>query len=122
VLERWNKTTNVWSAEETVPLSQGVTFSFGSIASPPPNTQATITFSPACRVGIDAASAEIANTACIVFNSRGLPVNGAGIQFGGHALYLTDGVSVAAATVTATPRIRRWSTSALGTPNWKEQQ
>jgi len=57
VLERWDKTANVWTAEETVPLSQGVTFSFGTIATPPPNTQAAIGFSPACRAGIDAASA-----------------------------------------------------------------
>ena len=104
-------------------LSPGVTFSFGTLATPPPNTQATIVFSPACRVGLTAASATIANTACIVFNSRGLPVDGAGVTFGGHAVYLTDGVSVAATTVTATPRIRRWSTSAHGaTPQWKEQQ
>jgi prepilin-type N-terminal cleavage/methylation domain-containing protein len=123
VLERWDKTTNVWIGEETVPLSSGVTFSFGTVATPPPNTQAAIGFSPACRVGIDAASATIANTACIVFNSRGLPVDGAGTQFGGHALYLTDGGSVAGTTVTATPRIRRWSTGAnLSTPQWTEQQ
>ncbi len=122
VLERWNKTTGVWIAEETVALSRGVTFSFGTVAAAPPNTQATIGFSPACRVGIDAASPAIANTHCIVFNSRGLPVDGAGAQFGGHALYLTDGGSVSATTVTATPRIRRWSTGAYGTPQWQEQQ
>jgi type II secretory pathway pseudopilin PulG len=123
VLERWNKTANVWSAEETVALSFGVTFSFGAVADPPPGTQVTIGFSPACRIGLTTATAAIANSHCIVFNSRGLPVDGDGVSFGGHALYLTDGVSVAGATVTATPRIRRWSTPAqLATPQWREQQ
>jgi len=124
VLERWDKTTNTWVREqETAPLSSGVRFSFGTVATPPPNTQTAISFSPACRVGVTADSATIGNTACIVFNSRGLPVDGAGDPYGGHAIYLTDGVSVAAATVTATPRIRRWSTPAQASPPvWKEQQ
>jgi Tfp pilus assembly protein FimT len=121
-LERWDRTTSAWVTEqETLPLSSGVRFSFGTVATPPPNTQTTIGFSPACRVGVTAASATIGNTACIVFNSRGLPVDGAGDPYGGHALYLTDGGSVAAATVTATPRIRRWSTP-ISSTQWKEQQ
>jgi len=124
LLERWDKTTSAWVVEQgPTPLSPGVTFSFGSVPTPPPDTQVSIVFSPACRVGVTAASATIGNTSCIIFNSRGLPVDGNGETFGGHALYLTDGVSVAAATVTATPRIRRWSTPARGgTPLWREQQ
>ena len=124
ILERWDKTAAQWVAETDItPLSSGVTFSFGSIAAPPPNTQTTIDFSPVCRAGIDAASAAIANTACVVFNSRGLPVDGGGAPFGGHAIYLTDGIAVAATTVTATPRIRRWWTPGrLGAASWREQQ
>jgi len=123
-LEVWNKTTSAWVVEDgPTPLSPGVTFSFGSVPTPPPNTQVSITFSPGCKVGVTAASATIGNTACVVFNSRGLPVDGGGATFGGHAIYLTDGVSVAAATVTATPRIRRWSTPVrASTPAWREQQ
>jgi prepilin-type N-terminal cleavage/methylation domain-containing protein len=123
-LERWDKTAGQWVAEGvSTRLSNGVTFSFGAIAAAPPNTQAALGFSPACRSGITAASGAIANTACIVFNSRGLPVDGGGLAFGGHALYLTDGIGVAATTVTATPRIRRWWTPGrLGTAYWREQQ
>jgi len=123
-LDRWDKSTNAWVAEgTTTPLSLGVTFAFGTVATAPPNTQTTIGLSPACRVGLTAASATIGNTACVVFNSRGLPVDGAGVPFGGHAIYLTDGRAVAATTVTATPRIRRWWTPAqLATAAWRQRQ
>ena len=105
------------------PLSLGVNFGFGTVGTAPPNTQTTIGFSGACRVGLTAATATIANTACIVFNSRGLPVDGAGLPFGGHAIYMTDGRAVSGTTVTATPRIRRWWTPAhLATPEWRERQ
>jgi Tfp pilus assembly protein FimT len=123
LLERWDKTANAWVIEGALtPLAQGVSFGFGTVATAPPNTQTTIDFSPACRVGTTAGSATIGGTACIVFNSRGLPVDGGGAPFGGHAVYLTDGREVAATTVTATPRIRRWSTRAQGTVQWKELQ
>jgi Tfp pilus assembly protein FimT len=123
-LERWDKTSNTWVTEGTVtPLSLGVNFGFGTVGTAPPNTQTTIGFSGACRVGLTAATATIANTACIVFNSRGLPVDGAGLPFGGHAIYMTDGRAVSGTTVTATPRIRRWWTPAhLATPEWRERQ
>jgi len=124
LLERWDRTTDAWVVEGGVtPLSQGVTFSFGAVASAPPNTQTTIAFSPACRAGTTATSAAIGGTSCIVFNSRGLPVDGGGAPFGGHALYVTNASAVSATTVTATPRIRRWSTSALAlTAQWREEQ
>ena len=124
VLETWNKTTNAWVAEGvTTTLSRGVTFGFGTLATAPPNTQPAIGFSPACKNGVTAGSANIGGSSCIVFNSRGLPVDGAGVPFGAHGLYLTDGTAVSATTVTTTPRIRRWWTPArLGAPQWREQQ
>ena len=124
VLERWDKAGGQWVTEgEGITLSTGVTFGFGAIATAPPNTQTAIGFSPACRTGVTGASATIGNTACVVFNSRGLPVGGAGVPFGGHGIYLTDGIAVGATTVTATPRIRRWWTPGrLGTAYWREQQ
>jgi Tfp pilus assembly protein FimT len=123
LLERWDRTTGAWVVEGAVtPLSQGVTFSFGAAATAPPNTQTTIAFSPVCRAGTTAASAAIGGTACIVFNSRGLPVDGAGATFGGHALYLTDGGAVSATTVTATPRIRRWLKPSPALAQWREEQ
>jgi type II secretory pathway pseudopilin PulG len=121
-LEVWNKNTDAWIAEGAeVRTSLGVTFGFGSLITPPPDTQVSIGMSPECRVGVLAGSTAIGNTACIVFNSRGLPVDGDGILFGGHALYLTNGSVVAATTITSTPRIRRWE-SRTASASWKEQQ
>jgi Tfp pilus assembly protein FimT len=123
LLERWNRTTNAWVIEGGVtPLSRGVTFGFGAVATAPPNTQTTIDFSPVCRAGTTGDSAAIGGTACIVFNSRGLPVDGAGVPFGGHALYLTDASAVSATTVTATPRIRRWLMPSRALAQWREEQ
>ena len=122
VLERWDKTTNLWVPEGgTERTFRDVQFGFGVLGTPPPNTQDAIALSPPCRGGIDAASVEIGDTACIVFNSRGLPIDGEGALFGGHALYLTDGSGVYATTVTATPRIRLWWTPLI-TTSWSEQQ
>jgi Tfp pilus assembly protein FimT len=122
VLEIWDKSAAAWVVEGGVMrTSPGITFGFSTVGTPPPNTQEAIGFSPPCRTGITADSAAINNSACIIFNSRGLPVDGDGTLFGGHALYLTDGSAVSATTVTATPRIRRWISPAHAA-NWREQQ
>src|SRR5688572_27307202 len=45
-LEVWDRTANVWVNQSgTRRLSAGVTFGFGALATPPPNTQATIALS-----------------------------------------------------------------------------
>jgi len=121
VMQTFDKTAGSWVNDGGVmQLSRGVTFGFGPIATPPPNTQEEIGLSSECR---DDEDASVANTACIVFNSRGVPIDNAGAPTGGNALYLTDGVGVYAITVTATPLIRMWWTANLGaTPNWMEQQ
>jgi type II secretory pathway pseudopilin PulG len=122
VLERWDRATDAWLPEgPTARTNQGVQFGFGSLSDPPPGTQAAIGLSPPCQMGVEPGSTAIGNTACIVFNSRGLPIDGDGALFGGHALYLTNGSAVQATTVTATPRVRLWWTAASA-PNWKEQQ
>ena len=115
----WNKTTAAWTTEGGVrQTSRGVTFGFGALAAPPPNTQAAIGFAAACR---DDDGAVMANTACIVFNSRGIPIDNAGAPTGGNALYLTDGTGVYAVTVTATPLVRFWWSRAQAAA-WVEQQ
>jgi Tfp pilus assembly protein FimT len=121
-LEVWDKTANAWVLEGGIMrTSMGVRFGFGNLGTPPPNTQQAIGFSPACRTGLTTETPVVPDTACIIFNSRGVPVDGAGNVFGGHALYLTDGGAVAATTITATPRIRRWVAPGHA-PNWREQQ
>jgi prepilin-type N-terminal cleavage/methylation domain-containing protein len=107
-LEVWDRSTNAWVTQNGArPLSAGVNFGFGTLATPPPNTQVTIGMSPPCSSGLTAASA-VPNTACITFNSRGLPVDADGNLYPRHALYLRGDSGVFATTVTSTPLIRLW--------------
>lgn len=122
VLERWDKTAGAWVAEGgELRLAPGLTFGYGSLGVPPPNTQASIGLSPVCRTTLAATSTPVTDTSCIIFNSRGLPVDAGGGLYGGHAIYITDGHQVAATTITATPRIRRWW-SRGGSASWQELQ
>jgi prepilin-type N-terminal cleavage/methylation domain-containing protein len=122
MLERWDRTANAWVAEGGLRSSyRTVSFGFATLPAPPPNTQTTLAMSPECRIGIAVGGGTIGNTACIVFNSRGLPIDGDGAIFGGHAIYLTDGSIVYGITVTATPRIRMW-VSPANAANWSQQQ
>jgi prepilin-type N-terminal cleavage/methylation domain-containing protein len=109
-LQVWNKTTNQWVDDSgTTPLADGVTFGFTGITQPPPNTQAALGQSPVCT---NNAGANIANTACISFNSRGMPVTNAlppaGVVTGNSGLYIMDSSSVYGTTVTMTPLIKSW--------------
>jgi prepilin-type N-terminal cleavage/methylation domain-containing protein len=108
-LQTWDKTASAWTTVSgPTPLSTGVTFGFGTLATPPPNTQVNIGLSPECTNGLTAAGA-IANTACVTFNSRGLPIDASGNLYPRHALYLRGETGVFATTVTSTPLIRFWS-------------
>ena len=109
-LQVWDKAASSWVTDGGVARSSpGVTFGIGGLTTPPPNTQAAIGQSPLCK---DGAGADIANTACVTFNSRGMPVDnsvppGGGVA-GNNALYLTDGSAVYGITVTTTPLIKFW--------------
>ena len=109
-LQVWNKTTNRWDDDGgTTPLADGVTFGFTGITQPPPNTQAALGQSPVCT---NDAGANIANTVCITFNSRGMPVTNvlppAGAVTGNSGLYIMDSSSVYGTTVSMTPLIKSW--------------
>jgi prepilin-type N-terminal cleavage/methylation domain-containing protein len=118
-LETWDKTTSKWIADGgTTSLSQNVRFSFGAVGTAPPNTQGVIGQSPACKN--DLGTADIAGTACVIFNSRGLPIDPAG-QPTVHAVYLTDGTAVYSVTVSATGTVRSWKTPPIAVPTWSLQ-
>lgn len=115
-LQYWDKAAARWQNErDSDALGFGVGFGYGSISTPPPNTQSTIGQSTAC---LNDAGSTISATACIVFNSRGIPVDpSTGNPTGSSALYLTDGTSTFGVTLSATPLIRLWSTKA-NAANW----
>ena len=117
--QTWDKTANSWVTEGgATRTSLGVAFGVSDLTVAPPNTQVAIGQSPLCK---DDAGADIAATACVTFNSRGMPVDNslppAGGVVGNSALYLTDGSAVYATTVTTTPLIRSWW-SRVGTAAW----
>jgi type II secretory pathway pseudopilin PulG len=105
-VENWDKDTAAWTgASGWTSLSPSVAFGFGAFEEPPPNTQAAIGQAPLCK---DDDGANIAGTACIVFNSRGVPVDSTGAPTAADALYVESGSAVYAATVSATGLIRLW--------------
>lgn len=115
-IERWNKAASAWQIEGGVTmLSTGVSFSFAPVTVPPPNTQATIGQASQC---LDDMNSPIANTACIMFNSRGVPIDASLAPTGADALYLTDGTAVYGVTVAATGMLRLWRALPVAVPTW----
>lgn len=106
-LEFWDKAAGDWADEvdPTITLQTGVNFGFGDIATAPPSTQSSLAMAPACKTKT---GTDISNTSCIVFNSRGIPIDGTGNITGNSALYLTDGAATWGVTLSATPLIRLW--------------
>ncbi len=126
-IETWerNAATPDWVTDGgTTYLSSSVRFDFGSVSAAPPFTQVTIQQAPPCYTN---SGAVIANTSCIVFNSRGVPIVAVGKPVGNespaatNAVYLTDDTAVYGATVSATGMIHLWRTRPTGTPNWAVQ-
>lgn len=121
-IETWQKTgTPGWIAETgTTYLNSQNAFGFGSVGTPPPNSQAAIAEAPAC---LDSASNAIGNTACVVFNSRGVPIvdSAAAPPTVADAVYVNDGATVYGVTVSATGMIRLSQTLIRTTPTWVQQ-
>jgi prepilin-type N-terminal cleavage/methylation domain-containing protein len=125
----WDQTNGCWHPDEApdgtcaddvtpgptaVALSTGVTAGFAGAGGPPPQTTAALAQASPCTD--KTRLTPIPNTACIVFNSRGIPLNSLP---GG--LYITDTNTVSAVTVNASGMAQTWSTSATGGGNWRHQ-
>jgi prepilin-type N-terminal cleavage/methylation domain-containing protein len=101
-------------------LSNTVSFGYGPVTEAPPNTQTTIGQAAPCQ-NTASPPVDVANTACIIFNSRGIPVDNTGSPTGIDAVYVTDGSAVYGITVAATGFIRTWQTNSSATPSWTLQ-
>jgi prepilin-type N-terminal cleavage/methylation domain-containing protein len=99
----------------TTYLSAGVSFGFGVVGAPPPSTQGVIGQAPPCTTDD---GADIAGTACIMFNSRGVPIDNTFAPTAQDALYITDGTAVFGVTAAATGMLKSWRTLPTVTPNW----
>ncbi|MBZ5661463.1 MAG: hypothetical protein LAO08_13740 [Acidobacteriia bacterium] len=97
--------STTWTTEGGVQyLSKNVTFGYGSLSSPPSGTQTTLAQATACS--------GFSNSACIIFNSRGIPVDITNSPYGNYAIYVTDGKSVSGVTVSVTGVTSIWRTDA----------
>jgi len=128
-LEYWSKGANCWKTEgdsvnrctagasPVQPLSTSVTFGFAGVGAGAPNPQTAIGQAPACNSGVagGAAGATAANTACIEFNSRGVPVAASGSPTPNDALYVTDQNMVFGITIISSGLIQDWSSPATST-------
>jgi prepilin-type N-terminal cleavage/methylation domain-containing protein len=119
-IEYWRRSgTPGWITEGgTTYLATQDRFSFSLVSVPPPNTQTAIGQAVACT---DDAGAAITGTACVMFSSRGLPIDAAGAPTAANAYYLTDNTAVYGITIAATGMIRTWRTPATTTPSWSLQ-
>ena len=109
-----------WTTEGNwVLLASTVSFGYGYISTAPSNTQTTIGQATLCKDG--SPLADVANTACVIFNSRGIPVDSSGAPTGSYALYINDGTFCYGITIAATGFIRTWRTNYTTTPNWVQQ-
>jgi prepilin-type N-terminal cleavage/methylation domain-containing protein len=114
-IETWQK-TGAWVTEGGTTFLNGAnTIGFGVVSAPPPNTQGAIGQAPAC---LDAANNPIGNSACVVFNSRGIPVDSTNAPTAVDAVYVTDGTAVYGVTVLATGQTQLWRTRPIAAPAW----
>ena len=96
------------------PLSLNVTFGIAGVAAAPPNTQAVFGQAPPCP--------GFANSACVIFSSRGMPIDNAGLPVGtSNALYITDNERVLGVTLGPTGLSQVWGTSANGNAPWSRR-
>ena len=112
-IDSWRKTgTPGWRAEggEAL-LTTGNAFGAGALTAPPPNTVAAIAQPAACRTD---AGAAIANTACVIFNSRGLSVDDGGAPAAMKLFYLAGPTAVYALGVSGTGQQQLWRVSPGG--------
>jgi prepilin-type N-terminal cleavage/methylation domain-containing protein len=110
-----------WTMEgDPTSLSNTVNFGYSPAGTAPPNTQTTIGQASLCKSNA-LPPVDVTGTACIIFNSRGLPVDASGSPTGGYALYINDSIYIYGITVAATGFIRVWRTNYSASPAWSQQ-
>lgn len=129
-VETWNKTAGCWQTvgdpnnactvvgtSPVQPLSAAVTFGFSAVGAPPPNTQTVMKQALGCQSNTGG-NGQIGNTACVEFNSRGIPIDFRTLAPSGDAFYITDNNMVYGLTVGPTGVTQLWAASANGSSGW----
>lgn len=109
-LQRFDKGAGVWVDDGAMTyLPSGVSFGHGALDEPPDERQPTIEQPAECKLhNPPNPPADIGNTACVIFNSRGLPIHPTTLTPEPYVLYMTDGYAVYAVTVAATGMVELW--------------
>jgi len=109
-----------WRSEGgTQYLTKNATFGFGSLTTAPSGV-ASLTQASACLKDDMVASNTYPNTACIMFNSRGIPVDNSMAATANDAIYVTNGGTTTGVTVSATGLTKVWQTGASAA-NWQQR-
>jgi prepilin-type N-terminal cleavage/methylation domain-containing protein len=111
------------SGPGVVQLGQGDSYGYGTLTAGPTPGQATISQAPNCYPGAANApdgGSSVTNSACIEFNSRGVPVDNNSNPVNTGALYITNGNVVEGVTASATGSIQTWQ-CAHGQTSWMGQ-
>lgn len=131
-VETWNQALNCWQTvndpnnpctaqgSPVQSLSPGVTFGFAGVGAPPPNAQPNgIAQAPLCHKLKGNGNNFLAGTACVHFNSRGLPIDPkTSAPTAGDAIYITDNTQVYGVTLGSTGLSQVWAIDAKGNGNW----
>jgi Tfp pilus assembly protein FimT len=117
-LEQWNKGAVAWQAVGgDSPLGANTTFSSGAITVPPPNSQVAVAQPTAC---LTAAGAAIGNTSCVIFNSRGVPIDSTGVPTATAVIYLSGPTAVYGVVIGTTSQLAMWRISPTGA-TWNQR-
>jgi prepilin-type N-terminal cleavage/methylation domain-containing protein len=123
VVQSYNKTTNAWDNEGGwTSLSSTVSFGYTPMTTAPANTQTTLGQASNCMTTAVTPVA-VANTACIIFNSRGIPIvdSASGSPTNADAVYISDGTAIYGITVAATGFVRTWQSIYSSSGTWVVQ-
>jgi len=117
-VETWNGTA--WATDSgSNYLNSRNSFSFGSAGSAPQNAPSTVAQPVAC---LDNSGHTVGNTACVLFNSRGVPIDSTASKNPlNYSVYVTDGTTVYASVVSLTGMIRLWRGQSASSPSWNLQ-
>lgn len=119
-IETWQSTgTPGWVVDGgTHQLSYRDQFGAGPLTTAPPNTQSVVAQPSPCLAADDTT---IAGTACLIFNSRGLPVSGSGAPMTTQVLYMRGPTGIFAIVLGATGQMQVWRTTSTSNGAWRQQ-
>lgn len=92
-------------------------FTPGAIATPPPDTQAAVAQPAPC---LDNAGTALVNTACLLYNSRGIAIDPIGAPALPQVLYMSGPTDVYAIAVFGTSQLQMWRIPPGG-GTWRQQ-